>query len=102
MRFIPQDKQYMEHLADLVRLHLGDSVVIYTVDGASDEEFARGSLDFVFAYATRSMSLLFDAASSVMQARSAGHVYRMPFRSWAHTKQHMTMPLQRRQLWSRP
>lgn len=40
----------MEHLVYLARLHLGQQIVLYTVDGACDDELSKGSIEGIYAY----------------------------------------------------
>ena len=40
----PLDKQYLEHLLDLVRVHLGQDIIVYTTDGGNANYMIRGSI----------------------------------------------------------
>ena len=68
----PRDRQYLEHLLDLVQKHLGptpQSVLVYTTDGGNDSSMDRGSLKGGAVYTVGDHGPLSDASNCAAMKR---------------------------------
>ncbi|KAH7292374.1 hypothetical protein KP509_29G065200 [Ceratopteris richardii] len=59
-----EDKEYLEHLVNQARLHLGNNIIIYTTDGASEINLENGSLKRPDVYTAVDFSIDEDAAKA--------------------------------------
>ena len=59
----PLDKQYLEHLLDLVRVHLGQDIIVYTTDGGNANYMIRGSIQGSAVYTVGDHGPLSDAGN---------------------------------------